>query len=66
MGLTYDQLLFCFILVQVEGAFVMGVGYFLTEDIVRDAEGKLLSDGTWTYKPPTIDIIPQKFNVGVG
>lgn len=41
----------------------MGVGYYLTEDVVRDAKGKLLSDGTWTYKPPTIDTIPQKFNV---
>jgi xanthine dehydrogenase molybdopterin-binding subunit B len=48
---------------QVEGAFVMGIGYYLTEDIERDNEGKLLSDGTWTYKPPTIDNIPQKLNV---
>lgn len=22
-----------------------------------------MSDGTWTYKPPTLDIIPQSFNV---
>jgi xanthine dehydrogenase molybdopterin-binding subunit B len=47
----------------VEGAFVFGIGFFLTEEIVRDAKGKLLSDGTWTYKPPTIDTIPREFNV---
>lgn len=48
---------------QVEGAFVFGIGFFLTEETVRDAKGKLLSDGTWTYKPPTIDTIPREFNV---
>jgi xanthine dehydrogenase molybdopterin-binding subunit B len=48
---------------QVEGAFVLGIGFFLTEETVRDAKGKLLSDGTWTYKPPTIDTIPREFNV---
>ncbi|XP_024376895.1 probable aldehyde oxidase 3 [Physcomitrium patens] len=48
---------------QVEGGFVFGIGFVLTEDVERDAKGKLLSDGTWTYKPPTMDTIPQKFNV---
>jgi len=48
---------------QVEGAFIFGVGFFVTEDVERDAKGKLVSDGTWTYKPPTVDTIPQKFNV---
>ena len=48
---------------QVEGAFVFGIGFFLTEETVRDAKGNLLSDGTWTYKPPTIDTIPREFNV---
>jgi xanthine dehydrogenase molybdopterin-binding subunit B len=41
----------------------MGIGYYLIEDIERDSTGKLLSDGTWTYKPPTINTIPQKLNV---
>ncbi|XP_057820300.2 indole-3-acetaldehyde oxidase isoform X2 [Cryptomeria japonica] len=48
---------------QIEGAFVQGVGFFMTEEHVVDKNGKLVSDGTWTYKVPTIDTIPQKFNV---
>ncbi|KAG0601086.1 hypothetical protein M758_11G082900 [Ceratodon purpureus] len=48
---------------QVEGAFVFGLGFYLTEEILRNSKGKVVSDGTWTYKPPTIDIIPQSFNV---
>jgi xanthine dehydrogenase molybdopterin-binding subunit B len=48
---------------QVEGAFVFGLGFFLTEEVVRNSKGKVVSDGTWTYKPPTMDIIPQSFNV---
>lgn len=51
------------VFMQVEGGFVFGIGFVLTEDVERDAKGKLLSDGTWTYKPPTMDTIPQKFNV---
>lgn len=48
---------------QIEGAFVQGVGFFMMEEHVVDKSGKLVSDGTWTYKVPTIDTIPQKFNV---
>ncbi len=33
---------------QLEGAFVMGLGYWLTETVVYDKEtGQLLTDNTW-------------------
>ena len=36
----------------------------MTKDAERDAKGKFLSDGIWTYKSPTLDMILRKFNVG--
>ncbi|KAH9323339.1 hypothetical protein KI387_017978, partial [Taxus chinensis] len=50
---------------QIEGAFVQGIGFYMMEEHVVDENGKLLSDGTWTYKVPTIDTIPRKFNVEI-
>ena len=37
----------------------------MTEEHHVDMNGKLVSDGTWTYKVPTIDTIPRKFNVEI-
>ena len=49
---------------QVEGAFVMGVGYWLTEKLVFDqVSGKLLTHNTWEYKPPSSKDIPIDFHV---
>ena len=49
---------------QVEGAFVMGMGLQTQEEVVVDPEtGHLLSDGTWTYKIPTAACIPRKLNI---
>jgi len=48
---------------QVEGAYVFGVGALLHEIEELDKEGKLISDGTWVYKPPGVKDIPQEFNV---
>lgn len=50
---------------QIEGAFIMGLGYFLTEQVVTDASGRLLSNGTWDYKPPCSHDIPVKFSVNL-
>lgn len=48
---------------QIEGAFVQGIGYFMNEEYVTNSDGLLISDGTWTYKIPTVDTIPKQFNV---
>jgi len=49
---------------QVEGAFIMGLGCFLSEDIKFDANsGRILTDGTWEYKPPTTKDIPIDWRI---
>jgi xanthine dehydrogenase molybdopterin-binding subunit B len=48
---------------QVEGAYVFGLGHMLCEREVFAEDGRLVSDGTWIYKPPGVKGIPQEFNV---
>jgi xanthine dehydrogenase/oxidase len=52
---------------QVEGAFVQGVGYLLTEDLVFEPngpeQGRLNTVNTWRYKPPATPTIPLQMNV---
>ena len=49
---------------QVEGAFVMGLGQVLLEQVLYDkSDGTLQTDNTWTYKPPAINDIPENFIV---
>ena len=52
---------------QVEGAYVQGLGYVLTEDVVFQPDGPNLgalnTDNTWRYKVPATTTIPLEFNV---
>jgi len=58
---------------QLQGGFVMGLGYFLSEEFIWDegsksayegtVVGRNLTNGTWEYKPPFSQDIPLDFNI---
>ena len=51
---------------QVEGAFVQGIGYLLTEKLVFEPDGeekgRLNTTNTWRYKIPAVTTIPLELN----
>jgi xanthine dehydrogenase/oxidase len=51
---------------QVEGAFVQGVGYLMTEKLVFQDDGpeigRLNTTNTWRYKVPAVSSIPLSLN----
>ena len=47
---------------QIEGAFVQGMGWLTTEEMVWDDSGRILSNGPATYKIPTAADMPNIFN----
>ncbi|XP_015873305.2 indole-3-acetaldehyde oxidase [Ziziphus jujuba] len=50
---------------QIEGSFVQGIGFFMSEEWLTNSDGLLVTDSTWTYKIPSIDTIPKQFNVEI-
>ncbi len=48
---------------QVEGAFVQGMGWLTTEELVWNAQGKLVTNGPAGYKIPAIADMPLDLRV---
>jgi len=48
---------------QIEGAFVQGMGWLTTEELVWNEQGRLLSNNPATYKIPAISDMPADFRV---
>lgn len=71
--LRYDVLFDCGIslnpaidLGQVEGALTFGIGYWLTEELQYEpGTGRLVTDSTWTYKPPSSKDIPVDLRISL-
>ena len=50
---------------QIEGAFVQGMGWLTTEELVYDEEGRLLTHAPSTYKIPVAADVPADFRVAL-
>lgn len=48
---------------QIEGAFIQGMGWLTTEELVWNDQGRLLSNNPATYKIPAISDTPSDFRV---
>ncbi len=47
---------------QIEGAFIQGMGWLTTEELVWDDKGRLSTHAPSTYKIPTAGDVPTVFN----
>ena len=50
---------------QIEGAFVQGMGWLTSEELVWDDEGRLLTHGPSTYKIPGSRDVPPELNIHI-
>ena len=48
---------------QVEGGLVQGIGWMTLEEVIYNADGRLLSNALSTYKIPDIYSVPKEINV---
>ena len=50
---------------QIEGAFVQGMGWLTSEELVWDREGRLVTHGPSTYKIPGSRDVPPRFRARI-
>eukprot|EP00656_Telonema_subtile_P051412 TRINITY_DN6900_c0_g1_i3.p1 TRINITY_DN6900_c0_g1~~TRINITY_DN6900_c0_g1_i3.p1 ORF type:complete len:674 (+),score=212.13 TRINITY_DN6900_c0_g1_i3:82-2103(+) len=50
---------------QLEGGFVMAMGFLLTEEVLWAKDGEQLNLGSWNYKIPSAYDIPEVLNVSL-
>jgi xanthine dehydrogenase large subunit len=50
---------------QIEGAFVQGMGWLTTEELVWDSAGRLRTHAPSTYKIPVASDVPEDFRVAL-
>ena len=50
---------------QIEGAFVQGMGWLTTEELVFDQQGRLRTHAPSTYKIPCASDVPEDFRVAL-
>ena len=50
---------------QVEGAFIQGMGWLTTEELVWNPQGKLMTHAPSTYKIPSVSDCPPDFRVAL-
>ena len=48
---------------QAEGALMQGIGWMTMEEIIYNADGKLLTDALSTYKVPDIHFAPKELKI---
>ena len=48
---------------QIEGAFIQGMGWLTTEELLWDDEGRIISNSPANYKIPTAYDVPEQFSV---
>ncbi|MGX9416845.1 xanthine dehydrogenase molybdopterin binding subunit [Vibrio sp. WJH972] len=48
---------------QIEGAFIQGMGWLTTEELVWKDDGQLMSNSPMNYKIPTIGDYPKSLNI---
>ena len=50
---------------QIEGGFIQGMGWLTSEELVWDAQGRLLTHGPSSYKIPSAGDLPAEFRVAL-